>query len=891
MTAANHIFLSWLRRGLGAYISSAPAGTGRPSLQLTVEVERTAEGVDPERRTATVTLPMFGPEDVTGLDARVILRTWPRSDVLDAEQKGIPLVEFSEPDLPWRYTPEAPVGDRLRPWISLIVLEEQEFTLFPSGEGRPFTEVQLTPTAPLPVAEDAWAWAHVDLANDREPDGDDLARFLRDRPNAAVSRLLAARRLLARKRYTAMIVPTASLPVRGATPATGRRLRVYHHWSFSTGPEGDFESLARRIRSTARLATEVGRRTISLRHTAPVLHAEARGARQSELTLHGALVPLSAAPAAPTELVPNSPPLRSFAELLNDGITSGHQVARGVSGARPRVAPPAYGSFFFPSRVFPEHLGTSVFWYEELNLNLHRRIAAGVGTEIIQSQQESLMASAWAQVEGIRAIQEALNFARVSRAASQRLYERDIRRMPPESLLLLTEPVHAQVMSGDVSVARVLARSRIPPGVLQPAWRRFARPRGALGRRQRRAGRAVQPLLKRLNDGTLRAAEPPTRPPVMTALDLAGVDGLERKALERALVGASLPAQILLAVAPELGDSVQTPERIASRIMAQQRVDASVGNALVDLVRAIGHVPAPNPVPASVDLTSLAEVLRASLDPALTIGGAMRARLRLHSSRARQESDDPLAPILTCPEFPQPMSVPLRELSQEWILPGLDKVPKNRAALLKTNRAFVEAYLVGLNHEMARELLWRGYPTDQRGTCFRRFWNHVSATTSPSAMDIPEIHRWSGTALGTHGEQSGENLVFLVRADLFERYPTTVLAAVRNVETNEEVLFPSFVGTMQPDVRYAGFPRRPQDLRGGNWFFAILEQVTETRFEDPSTQLAQEVGQSTYLAWNGFTPPPEASNAAGVAKRLMHHPVRVLVPADQYLEERDEEPS
>ena len=39
---------------------------------------------------------------------------------------------------------------------------------------------------------------------------------------------------------------------------------------------------------------------------------------------------------------------------------------------------------------------------------------------------------------------------------------------------------------------------------------------------------------------------------------------------------------------------------------------------------------------------------------------------------------------------------------------------KSANAQLETRRAFIEAVLVGLNHEMGRELLWRGYPTDQR---------------------------------------------------------------------------------------------------------------------------------------------------------------------------------
>ena len=31
--------------------------------------------------------------------------------------------------------------------------------------------------------------------------------------------------------------------------------------------------------------------------------------------------------------------------------------------------------------------------------------------------------------------------------------------------------------------------------------------------------------------------------------------------------------------------------------------------------------------------------------------------------------------------------------------------------------------MVGLNHEFARELLWREYPTDQRPSSFRQFWD------------------------------------------------------------------------------------------------------------------------------------------------------------------------
>ena len=78
--------------------------------------------------------------------------------------------------------------------------------------------------------------------------------------------------------------------------------------------------------------------------------------------------------------------------------------------------------------------------------------------------------------------------------------------------------------------------------------------------------------------------------------------------------------------------------------------------------------------------------------------------------------------VMAAPKFPQPMYEPLRDLSQELLLPGIETVPPDAVLGLKTNRRFVEAYMVGLNVEMAREMLWRGFPTDQRGTCFDQFW-------------------------------------------------------------------------------------------------------------------------------------------------------------------------
>ena len=66
---------------------------------------------------------------------------------------------------------------------------------------------------------------------------------------------------------------------------------------------------------------------------------------------------------------------------------------------------------------------------------------------------------------------------------------------------------------------------------------------------------------------------------------------------------------------------------------------------------------------------------------------------------------DALQPVNVTPSFPQPMYEPLRELFQDMVLPGLEQIPNNSLTVLQVNARFIEAYMVGLNHELSRELL------------------------------------------------------------------------------------------------------------------------------------------------------------------------------------------
>jgi hypothetical protein len=89
--------------------------------------------------------------------------------------------------------------------------------------------------------------------------------------------------------------------------------------------------------------------------------------------------------------------------------------------------------------------------------------------------------------------------------------------------------------------------------------------------------------------------------------------------------------------------------------------------------------------------------------------------------------------VMAYPQLNEPMSGKLATHDRQVFLPGADDIPNDCVLLLKTNPRFVESFMAGLNAEMGRELLWRGFPTDRRGTPFRYFWDRVD--------DKPDIDR------------------------------------------------------------------------------------------------------------------------------------------------------
>lgn len=194
-----------------------------------------------------------------------------------------------------------------------------------------------------------------------------------------------------------------------------------------------------------------------------------------------------------------------------------------------------------------------------------------------------------------------------------------------------------------------------------------------------------------------------------------------------------------------------------------------------------------------LDIAGTAGKVYETLNPAVTIPKWVFGSIFL-PDRIKLELPEEFEEAMTYPQFDLPMYKPLADYSSELFLPNINLIAQNSISLLETNQPFIEAYMVGLNHEFARELLWREYPTDQRGSYFRQFWEargfHNDKNLSPEALkeklrDIPPLHLWSKySKLGDHDNReeagkSNEEVVLVIRGELLKKYPNAVIYAQR----------------------------------------------------------------------------------------------------------------
>jgi hypothetical protein len=857
----SYTFIRWLRAGMSASLEGQPQPTStaeRAKLNVGVDVS----GTGLQSSVGTTKLEVLGPGDVTGIDPRQVVRMYPVPGTLDFEPSYRAHVEFDRPDLPWLLTPFGPdASQQLRPWICLVVLEKGEGVELIPGT-PPTLKVSGTAVSALPTLGDLPQWAHVQITGDTTRAAEAITA---DEPERIVSRLICPSKLSAGKSYLACVVPRFK---RGALAGLGRdvpatagldawtnqgtnqdtlvELPVYHQWEFSTGGEGDFSSLVQRLESRSQLPG-VGTRELDI--TDPGFGLQER-ANTVTVELGGAL----------RVDEPADPPIDSdFASELEP-----------IANEADAVGPPIYGRWHAAAEKVTDPGAGPAGWLDGLNLDPRYRAAAGLGTLVVQERQEDLMAAIWQQLAEILRANQLLRQAQLAVAASERIVARHLAPLSHLELLSVAGPTLPRIRVAPGKTARrAIAESCMPWLAFSGAFRKIVRAHGPIERRIARSTRDGVPdrppppaidipsMLDSLANGWLVA--PPAELP----------DGAV------ALPADALPTRSRYLPGPRDGRILRGPrdgrlrERDADIDRAPLGELGPLFNSLASRVQTRACTP--------LDAASLAATVRTQLDPDLAVAARARAQIDVPNS-SRVLLTRRLDPIMAAPEIPTPMIGPLQELGNEWLLPGIDEIPPNSLAIVEPDSAFIEAYMVGLNHEMGRELLWRGFPTDQRGTVFSRFWDRrgsVSTRATPVPdRDIPEIHQWdTKDALGEHLNNGSLDLVvLLVRGDLLQRYPRATIYLQRarwdrdqgivlfedglalrspvplakDSDWDDNTRFPVFSGRVGADITFLGFGVSKLEVRGidradaksnakdseAGWYVVFQEQPTEPRFGD-----------------------------------------------------------
>jgi hypothetical protein len=433
--------------------------------------------------------------------------------------------------------------------------------------------------------------------------------------------------------------------------------------------------------------------------------------------------------------------------------------------------------------------GTQPTWLADLNFDPRMRAAAGFGVRAVRADQDNLIASAWNQFEQLRQANQRLRQFQLARVVAQTTLTRHVNAVEGSGAFLqLTRPMHTRLrvtLDTTATLNAHLAASRISAGVVAPAFRRLARRRGPLGRRLFAPASPPSQIVERLNQvaGTPRAlaivgaliapagtvlldaVSTDTPSTLLNATAVDGAPGWRAAAVAGPAVSAArtLPqrppinlkndpdAPVWLRTGPKtFPDAPDFPDRFSDFLLMEARFRAAatqVVNYINQRTALISDEPELPQLTAT--LATAQTLMTAALDPTRTLVVRASAQFVLPSA------GDPLRPQIGAPVFTRPMSL---ALTSQQMLPGVEAVPDETVALLVTNPRFVEAYMVGLNDEMRRELAWRQYPVISTATFFANFWGN-----SP---DIPPIASWPpGASLGLNTDSSTAQAVLLVRGE------------------------------------------------------------------------------------------------------------------------------
>lgn len=998
-------FHSWARKGIASTIeepddlgTKTSVTTQRAQINLPILLN---EGP------LTKGFSLVGPGDIIGINRNMIVRTQPLNWITDFEPNYLVFAEFYDEDFLWRYTPAAPRDpgdlpgdpptDKLRPWVFLLVLKEDEFDR--TKKKVPLPSIILKTANVFPPANETWLWAHVHSdANIPDEETNTLEEFLislnknvTTDPDQLYCRLMSPRKLEANKAYYAFLIPafetgrlaglgeseetiktivaqTSSWSDEGVIGKMPGEMPVYFEWFFRTGQNEDFESLIKKL-EPIEMDEHVGIRDMDcskpgfIKADAINEDDEISKTTPEVLGLEGALK----SPKAISTIYPQ--PGDQFQaelqEIVNLPITI---IGTDEDTGDPVISVPLYGGKHAKKSLdkdVPLDI-TKNTWLHDLNKDPRTRVAAGFGTQAIQRNQETYMRKAWAQIQTILDANKQIKTTVFHMNVALKFAQKTFQQLSSNALIAMSRPVLSRIMGSPTTLYQQIRESKLPTAVLSGTFRKLVAPNRRFSKKYSGEKKVeFDRIVTALNDGSLTAAPPKETPGGVFTLQHAAnkispykypdwilwlLDNRKLLAIALLVVFIGLAfvtgfyflfALFIVATVAAYfyGNKLANDKNAAAEVVdPQKELDAidkippkpqftlklerdvtappptvtarttdsveakNYRRALVDMTRRLA-LKEPEKAVLPLSLNNIYAKVSEGINPHKTFSKRLAALVKFPGN-IKVDQQETIFPAMAYPDIEDPMYKKLTDISDEAFLPNLQFIKNNTISLLVTNPKFIESYMVGLNQEMGRELLWREYPTDQRGSYFRQFWD-VSGIISPASpdgkltaeekalfKDITPIHTWDEQteALGTHNNRKTETkndaqLVLTIRGDLLKKYPNTLvfaqkaIAAPPNDEDSDEgtkiqldlseaafrekVKFPLYRAEVLPDIKLFGFDLTRERAKGTipgpdpdnhGWYFVIMQAPGAPTFGmDISFNQGSDGLSWDDLSWESFS--------------------------------------
>ncbi len=889
-----------LRLGLSAGATLSD-NAGRQSRKIELQATAGIEAAGNWETAGSKEVILKGPADVIGIRESEIARCMPVAGSNDFPYNFFPFIEFNEPDFLWRYSvPTTTSKEKMHPWLALVVLENNgSFSMKQVSLAKGWTITRLTVNDGkiLPDISNLWAWAHVHFLGDVNS-SKDCENRLRNFPDTNCCRLICPVQLSGGKPYTAFLVPAYEAGRRAAlgedvevnlkdnlkpwNAVAGKAfdLPVFYQWSFTASEYGEFEELVKKIKKPGQVDALTGMKVDlsenGLISTAALLKDTNTNA--AVFNFQAALVPV-------TSTNPDTAVLNKFKEEMQKQLVE--QIP--TDDEDPLVTIPVYGQSF--SNDLAADLNNPDSWLSELNSHPAYRIAAAAGAQIVQQNQDEYIAMYMEHINTVAELTEKIRLAEMSASIEASMHKQHLRKLPAE------RRVFVALQQNDLEANWELDESGLPKGSTtlrsrkyfgNNAIKRFA-PDAVTEQKKflkahielRMTGRTtanVAPALQPNAKSTLRADIVDMKP--VDVATLAEVIYRPEKALDMieaklVKVGGTTGSKIR-----EIsGISIKDPKLLLSLINRNPSLLKQIMTENTYTVRGRG----------TFELTTAKGIL---------VSGTI-TRKSTGSSKLQALYDE-----LNKIEIPYTTSTLLRLYSKDLMMIGMDALTINSAIMMKPNQSYIESFMMGMNHEMSKILLWREICLPPKLSLFRHFWPSIFGSSQADYDDIMPLSQWKGTdRLGTHSASGSPQpeTILLIKGDLVKCFPDLDIIAVqvqpngtvnndtwqsvlmnRENDTNFEVKMPMFLDKVAHDTLLIGFG----ELQKGKSYFVFTEPMCLPRFgldlikitdDDDLTWSQVKIDRNWVMSFNDY------SDSANIVPDILQLPAQVVVPANYFI--------